>query len=217
MRLLTWLTDLLFPPRCVVCHCLLADKETDICAKCRRELPTTEQPIKRAGVPRCYSPYYYEEAVTASVRRFKFHGCSFYAEVYGRQIAMRLLQNAVVFDLLTWVPISKKRRRKRGYDQTLLLAQAVARELGTTALPLIRKLRDNPPQAMQPDAAARRGNVLGVYALTKDAPALKDKRVLLIDDVITTGATLSECVRVLSTAGAAGVVCATLAATRKKE
>ncbi len=217
MKLIDRLLNLLFPPRCVFCRRLLDDLETDICSGCRKQLPTAEKPIRRAGVPCCYSAYYYEGHVASSVRRFKFHDRSYYAGIYGSQIAMQLLRNEVSFDILTWVPIGKKRRRERGYDQTLLLAEAVARELGTTAQPLLRKLRDNPPQTAQPDAAARRGNVLGIYAMAVPAAEVREKRILLIDDVITTGATLSECTRVLSTAGAAGVVCATLAATRKKD
>ena len=85
----------------------------------------------------------------------------------------------------------------------------------TQPLETLRKVRDNPPQSGLEDAAARRANVLGVYEPV-DPAAFRGKRLLLIDDILTTGATLTECVRVLKDAGAADVVCLTLAMVRDK-
>ena len=77
-------------------------------------------------------------------------------------------------------------------------------------MPLLRKIRNAPPQSGISGDAARRANVLGAYRVT-DPDALRDKRILLLDDVITTGATASECARVLLTAGAKSVNCAAVA------
>ena len=85
-----------------------------------------------------------------------------------------------------------------------LLAEEAARVLEVPALPLLSKTRDTPPQSGLEEAGQRRANVLGVYRAPDAAAGL---RVLLADDVVTTGSTLSECARVLKTAGAAGVVC----------
>ena len=79
----------------------------------------------------------------------------------------------------------------------------------------LRKITDNPPQSGLDDSAARRANVLNVYEAVEPA-AIRGKRFLLIDDILTTGATLSECVRILREAGAADVVCLTLAMVRDK-
>ena len=79
----------------------------------------------------------------------------------------------------------------------------------------LRKITDNPPQSGLDDPAARRANVLNVYEAVEPA-AIRGKRFLLIDDILTTGATLSECVRILQEAGAADVVCLTLAMVRDK-
>ena len=79
----------------------------------------------------------------------------------------------------------------------------------------LRKITDNPPQSGLDDPAARRANVLNVYEAVEPA-AIRGKRFLLIDDILTTGATLSECVRILREAGAADVVCLTLAMVRDK-
>lgn len=84
--------------------------------------------------------------------------------------------------------------------------------LEVPALPLLSKTRDTPPQSGLEEAGQRRANVLGVYRAPDAAAGL---RVLLADDVVTTGSTLSECARTLLTAGAAEVVCVTLAQARK--
>ena len=131
MKLLTWLLDLLYPPKCVFCGRLLAENETDLCGRCRRELPTAEREIKRGEFfTGCTCVYYYENAVRQSVLRFKFRSMRQYADAYGRLLAMRLLPEREAYDLLTWVPVSAKRRRQRGYDQAELLAERVAAELG---------------------------------------------------------------------------------------
>ena len=114
-------------------------------------------------------------------------------------------------DVLTWVPVSRARRRERGYDQAETLCRSLSKCMGVPAKGLLTKTVDNKAQATL-DALQRKANVLGVYgALNTDEIA--GKRVLLVDDVITTGATLSECSRVLLTAGADEVICAAIACT----
>lgn len=214
MKLFAWLLDLIYPPKCPFCGKLLGKDESDICIQCRKALPEVSGSIKRGeNFRQCWSVYYYEGFVVDSIHRFKFSGMQQYAQVYGRLIAMMLLRNKVAFDVLTWVPISKKRRRKRGYEQTQLIAKTVAAELGRTCVPTLKKVRDNPPQYTQKSAAERRGNVLNVYRAVHPE-RFRGKRVLLIDDIITTGSTLGECSKTLRIAGAAQVECATLAATQ---
>ena len=116
------------------------------------------------------------------------------------------------FDAVTWVPVSAKRLRKRGFDQARYLCASLCVDWHTAPQETLRKVRDNPPQSGLEDAAARRANVLGVYEPVSPAD-IAGKRFLLVDDILTTGATLGECVRVLKAAGAADVVCLTLAMT----
>ena len=212
-RLLYWFLDLLYPPKCVFCERLLKAGMTDLCSQCRTTLPRAEGSVHRGEFySLCQPVLCYEGLVAESLRRFKFCGKQHYASAYGRLLAMELLRARIEFDVLTWVPVSRKRRRKRGYDQARLLAEAVALELGVPCVQLLEKTRDNPAQSVQKDAAARKANVIGVYRPVQ-AERFSGKRVLLVDDIITTGATLSECSRVLRTAGAAGIVCGVLAAT----
>jgi predicted amidophosphoribosyltransferase len=118
------------------------------------------------------------------------------------------------FDLITWVPISRIRRLRRGYDQVELLAYAVCAELGVEPVSTLRKIRHNRAQSGIVGQAHRRANVLGVYTAVEPEKFI-DKRILLLDDIITTGATISECARVLLTAGAKEVHCAAVAAVKE--
>ncbi len=217
MRLLDWLLDLIYPPKCVFCGRLLHSGETDLCGKCRHSLPTFDGSVKRGKFYRqCWPVYTYEGAVVESIHRFKFSGMQQYAAAYGRLIAAMLLRCRVEFDVLTWVPISAKRRRRRGYDQSRLIAKTVAGELKVPCVRTLEKYRDNKPQSRQKNAARRETNVLNAYR-SVHPENFAGKRVLLIDDIITTGATLTECSKILKIAGAGEVECAVLAAVMLRE
>jgi ComF family protein len=118
------------------------------------------------------------------------------------------------FDCLTWIPVSRIRKFTRGFDQVELLAQAVGRELGITPVPMLKKIRHNRRQSSIAGQAQRRANVLGAYRI-ENALEIQDKRILMLDDILTTGSTASECARMLLTAGAKEVHCAAMAAPRK--
>ena len=217
MKMLNWILSLLFPAKCILCGKTLKGG-LDLCHGCRTE--TNQYPqgkLKLQFLDSFAAVWYYEGYVRASILRYKFHGRRSYASGYGRLLAMRLLEAYPEgFDLLTWVPISTRRRLRRGYDQVELLAKAVGRELGMEPVRLLKKIRHNPPQSGITGYAARRANVLGAYRVT-DPAAVQGKRVLLLDDVITTGATAGECARMLLTAGASEVHCAAMAKTRNKQ
>jgi ComF family protein len=117
------------------------------------------------------------------------------------------------FDLISWVPVSRQRKRERGYDQCFLLAKELGRILEQEPVELLRKEKNIQPQSRLKDAAERRANVMGVYCVPWPE-RVRGKRVLLVDDVVTTGSTLSECARALLMAGAEDVVCVTLARAR---
>lgn len=207
--------QLLFPPKCVLCGKLLEPEESDLCHQCRIDAP--ECPISAKKLPFLDSwatIWYYEGTVRKSILRFKFYGARRYAQIYGRLLAMKLQrEHPEGFDLLTWVPISFLRKLRRGYDQVALLAEAVGRELGMEPIPVLKKIRNNRPQSGIVGDAQRRANVLGVYRVMKPE-LLAGKRILLLDDIITTGATAGECARVMLTSGGAEVHCGAVAAAR---
>ena len=207
--------NLLFPPKCILCGKLLEKQETDLCRSCRVDSPEC------AGVHKNFSfldswvaVWYYKGYIRESLLRYKFRRARHYAKAYGRLLAMRIQQEYPEgFDLLTWVPTSTRRRLSRGYDQVQLLAEAVGQELGMTPVSTLKKIRHNRPQSGITGQAHRRANVLGVYKVMH-AEVLPGKRVLLLDDIITTGATAGECARMLLTAGAKEVTVGAVAAAR---
>ena len=213
MKLFHLISEFLFPSKCVLCKNILAKDELDLCRTCRTEISDHPKPKKQIQFLASWTVlWYYEGSVRQSLLRYKFGNKRSYATAYGRLLAMKLQkEHPDGFDLLSWIPISSQRRLRRGYDQVELLCKAVAAELGMEVTPLLKKVRNNPPQSGITGIAQRRANVLGVYALT-NPEAVRGKRVLLLDDIITTGSTASEAARVLLTGGAAEVTCAAVAA-----
>ena len=216
MKLYHFLMNLLFPPKCVLCGTLLKKEELDLCRTCREEAP--EYPNRKEKLQFLDSfaaVWYYEGSVRKSLLRFKFYNARSSASCYGRLLAMKIQQlHPEGFEVLTWVPVSRLRRFRRGYDQVELIARVVGRELGMTPVATLRKVRHNRPQSGIFGAEKRRANVLGVYR-ELDREHIAGKRVLLLDDILTTGATAGECARVLLTCGAKEVHCAAVAAARK--
>lgn len=210
--------DLFYPPKCLICHRIMDSSRQTVCSACMDRLPEHDgaDPQVRFA-ERCVATFFYEGDLRESFHRFKFGGLRAYATQYGRWMAVTVRDKlAGEFDLITWAPVSDKRRKQRGYDQSELLARTVAKELGMQPVRLLRKCRHTRPNSELGDASGRSANVAGVYEpLTPERFA--GRRVLVIDDIVTTGATLSECSRVLLTAGAMSVVCAALAAARKHE
>ena len=190
---MSMLFHLLFPPKCVLCKSFLSKEETDLCRGCREsQLEYNGSKIKISFLAQWTGLWYYKENVRLSILRYKFYGRRNYAQSYGRLLAMKLLKEGWDdTDLLTWIPISRQRKRKRGYDQSQLLAAAVAKELGMQEVALLQKIRNTKPQSTMGSAAHRRANILGAYEVM-DPALVRGKRILLVDDIITTGATASE-------------------------
>ena len=217
MCVLSWLLDLLYPPKCIVCGRLLTDSGP-VCPRCMGALPEFDgaAPSVRFTSGGAVS-FFYEGALRESFLRFKFGGAFFYAQTYGAWMAHTIQDRlAGKFDVLTWAPVSRARKRKRGYDQAELLCREIGKALGQAPIAALRRIKDPPAQSTLADAAARRANVSGAYRPERPE-RFAGKRVLIVDDIVTTGATLAECSRTLLHAGAADVVYAAFAAPRKQD
>ena len=217
MMLARWLAQLLFPEKCVLCGQVLEGGMVDLCRDCREQTKDyPEGKYKPQFLDSFVAVWYYEGKVRKSLLRYKFYNARSLAVNFGRLLAMKLdREHPRNFDLITWVPVSSLRKLRRGYDQVELLAKEVGRELEIEPVPLLKKIRHNRSQSRISDAAARRANVQGVYRYTGRVP-IAGKRILLLDDVLTTGATAGEAARILRTAGAKEVHCAVIAAARKE-
>lgn len=211
-KLINYIMTVLFPPKCILCRSLLGPEETDLCRRCRAETDGYPQgKLKLQFIDRAAVVWYYKDNVRKALHRYKFSRGRFLAEPFGKMIAMKALTEELAdVDVITWVPISSFRKLIRGYDQDELLAKVIGRELGIPCVGLLKKIRHNRAQSGISGYAKRRANVLGVYA-PADCTAISGKRILLVDDILTTGATASECARVLLTAGAEEVNCAVVA------
>ena len=209
------LLDFFFPPKCAFCGALLKSEGEGICEKCRKELPAAgDKKLKFDFVSFAAAPFYYEGVVRQALLQYKFRGVPARGRVFGRLIAGELQQREKTeFDILSWVPLSPKRERRRGYDQARILAESAGEVLGMRAEPVLRKVRNAPPQSHLRTKEARRANISGCYAVL-DPNRVAGKRVLLIDDIVTTGATVSECARMLMLAGAESVSAAAVACHR---
>lgn len=209
------LLDLFYPPRCTLCRKLLQTGERDFCRSCRLSLPVFEgcrdfQPeIAGTAAALCYCG-----AVREALLRFKFNGCSFYAVRFAPLLAAAASTLPLSsLDAAAWVPVSRRRKRKRGYDQAFLLARGAASILDKPLEACLEKRRDNPPQSTIGSDEDRYANVAGVYRVRKGA-VCAGRRFLLIDDIVTTGATAREAARTLLSAGASAVYFAALATGR---
>lgn len=208
--------DFFFPRRCPFCGAV-AGKEL-LCKKCLRSLPFTgEHAVREGTFGRCAAPLYYENRVREAILQFKFKAKLGGLSCFGMLMAECAAEHySGAFDAITWVPVSKKRLKKRGFDQTRYLTGSMCVDWHVAPIETLRKVTDNPPQSTLETEEQRRANVLGVYEAV-NAEQFRGKRLLLVDDILTTGATLSECVRVLKEAGAGEVMCLTLAMSREKK
>ncbi len=144
------------------------------------------------------------------VHAFKFGGQSCLAEALSQQLYEAYEQHELEADLIAVVPLTGLRRRTRGYNQAALLAQNLARWLELPYVEALSRRGRATPQAQSPSAEQRRLNVIDAFAV-RDAASVEGRRVLLIDDVATTGATLNACAVALLNAGASEVYGLTLA------
>ena len=212
------LLDLFVPPKCPFCGKVL--DHAGICPACEKALPWTEEGAGLRELPgglQCAAPLWYEGKVREGLLRFKFQGARAAAGPLGELVARCAAERfSGAFDVVTWVPVSRRRLRSRGYDQARLLAESACRLWEVRPEQLLQKITDNPAQSGLTEEAARRANVLGVYGAA-EPERIQGDRILLVDDICTTGATLAECARTLRDAGAADVMCVCAALARRPE
>jgi ComF family protein len=226
--------DFLFPRFCVgcgkegqyicdSCQSSLARIDAPVCPKCGKPLLFTPNSFEidsllcsgcvdwQADIDAIRSPYRFEGVIRKAVHEFKYRNL----RAIARQLAS-LLSNYLVTadsmpgDVLVPVPLHSKRLRERGYNQSFLLAKELS---NLTGLPVndtcLERNVYNVPQAKTRNVEERRLNVIGIFTCKNED--LRDKKVLLIDDVTTSGATLNACASALKIAGAMSVCGLTLA------
>ena len=217
MKLIQLILNLIYPPKCPFCGHILDQGEVDLCFACQRTLPWTEG--QNPTVDFCdvsLSPLKYRDGVRKAVHRYKFNYGKMHSRYLGELMAQCLHDRwSEPVDLVVWVPLSDKHRRKRGYDQAELLARRVGELAEIPVVGALEKVRETATQSTLEKPSERRANVLGAYRVREGAE-LKGKRVVLVDDVVTSGATLAECAACLRMAGAQNIVALTFACAKNK-
>jgi len=240
-RLLRALADVLFPPRCQSCGRTADDLTVGLfCPACAGEIRYITPPVCPAcGAPGptgqaadqlcgdCHrepkpfavarSVAVYAGGLLRAIHDFKYRR----QPGLGRGLGRLITDNNYAgidpegFDVVIPVPLHVRRLRERGFNQSLLLARTVATACGIPVDFLsLRRVRDTPPQTLM-GRKERQANIRGAFAVAR-RDRLRDRKVLLIDDVYTTGSTLAECARALLDGGAARVGVLTLAREAKK-
>jgi ComF family protein len=223
--------DALLPPLCLLCGAPCAADDTTLCGACRRDLPTlpalhcpdclAETPRgERCGAclahpahfDRAFALYRYDFPLNRLVQDLKYHARFALARRWGEQLARASAEFAA--DCIVPLPLHPKRLKERGYNQALEIARhcARARHLPLEATSLT-KCRATPPQSGL-SLKARQKNLKGAFCCARD---FSGQRILLIDDVLTTGTTANEAARVLKLHDAASVAIAIVARTLRRQ
>ena len=207
------LADMFYPERCVGCERRSSDV---LCRTCFEALPRVDRPVcERCGLPTAFATFVCEECKYVDfgfesaraalkyegvgkeiVHALKYRGYKRVVEKLAAPLMLQVLDEGR-FDAVVPVPLHRSRLRKRGFNQAELLARGVARKINATVsdtLEVVHSTRDQ----VELSAAQRRANVAGAY---KARGSLRG-RILLVDDVFTTGATMSACAGTLVQAGA---------------
>jgi ComF family protein len=219
--------DLIFPPRCVNCHMLgallcencratIAIPQPPFCARCGRSLMIARADQECDLCASGHGPAHlttlraatvYDGAIRAAILAYKFRGARRLAEPLGEILVAAYRREGLAADLVTHVPLHATRRRQRGYDQSRLLAREVARRLDLPFLPdVVKRVRATEPQThLQGDQ--RIINVSQAFALASAnmVERIKDRRILLVDDVTATGSTLDATAAALAEARPAAI------------
>lgn len=217
------LLALLAPQRCYWCAALSTG--ACACAACSSALPWNEQACRACALPiasgsatsvcadclkdsppqdRSWAAFRYDTPIAQAIIELKFHGRLAAAHVVGSLMAARLaLRPEPLPHVLVPVPLHSARLRHRGYNQALELARAISRRLSVELAPRAALRRQATREQTRLDAVERRRNVRGAFAVS--SAVVRDRHVALLDDVITTGATVAELARATRAAGAARV------------
>lgn len=211
--------DFFFPSRCISC----GKWGNFLCTDCSNKLPQITPPVcTKCGRPEssgplcatCWgwnsqidgirSPFRFDGAVRQVIYELKYHNLKAIAGKMAQLLFQYIVYNPLPFDVLIAVPLHKSRLKQRGYNQSELIAKKLSNLL---LLPLLTKSlcrsRDCPPQARTETVEERRKNVHNAF-ICNDL-GLAGKKVLLIDDVCTSGATMEACAAALKRAKAASV------------
>ena len=212
-RVRDFILNIFFPTVCPYCGKVIYPDEY-ACAECIKKLPPKSITKYAVGGYLCSAPLPYEGAYSNAVKTFKFGSMGSYAGQLAFLIVQSVLEvhKNIDFDFITCVPMHIKDKKKRRYNQAELLARECAEIMNLPYIEAIEKFKQNQAQHTL-SGIDRERNVKGVFRVIEE-DKVRDKSVLIVDDIITTGNTLGECCRILKKSGAKNIYCAALCSVR---
>lgn len=206
--------NLFFPNRCPICEEIIAENER-FCPECTEKIPLYTGNLRIAGASECFAVFVYDKAVMPAVHLLKNGRCENSAYAFGACLADVLKDNNISskIDIIVPVPMSESSQRKRGYNQSFLIAEAVSAEINKPVRCSVCKIRETEEQK----TLSREGRKLNLKDAFQVTENISGKRILLIDDITTTGSTLSEIAVLLRKNGAENVICSAVMKVEKKK
>jgi ComF family protein len=225
--MLSAVINLFFPKTCHACEAILTDNETDICVRCRHELPLTKYHFERPKtVKKIFYGRVHLEAATALfyfhksgrvqqlLHRLKYKGKEEIGRIFGDWLGAELLESPYFesIDVVIPVAIHSKKLKKRGYNQVTLFAQQIAKALKASYVDdVLLKSINTKTQVFQSREARFKSVADSFYA--QNLNTIETKHILLVDDIITTGSTIEACALVLNPENKIRLSVATIAIT----
>lgn len=196
------LLDLIYPNVCGICKKI---SKENICIKCRQKL----KKIERSKISKCNGAYFdkmayvfnYEGIIRERLIEYKFNEGGYLYKTFSEILIKneKISRFIKKYDIIIPVPVHRERKKQRGYNQTELIAKKIATQLEIKLeLDILIKVKNIKPQSTL-DKENRKMNIQNVYKL-QNAEKIKGKKVLLLDDIYTTGSTINECSRMLNLA-----------------
>jgi ComF family protein len=224
--------DFIYPPVCLICREVIREENPQnprvaVCSDCWNALEVEEKPYCSeckldlqfgqahncpAYLDRVYSLGMFDENFQEMIHHFKYKNKISLGKKLGQGLAEKLKEyNLVNYNHIIPVPLHKARKRERGFNQSEILAETLAKELNLLLQKeILFRIRNTKDQTKLSEEERKR-NVAGAFEVRDTGRILAGKKVILVDDVITTGATLNECAKVLKQAGVKEILAVTIA------
>lgn len=213
MNILKIIERSFFPRRCELCG-EVVELDRKRCSSCETAQRTVGRIVdNKMAYASVVSPFLFKDSVRKGIHNFKYEGFVELAPVFATEMADAVKREyaSIDFDAVTYVPLTKKRLRKRGFNQSELLAKEISKLLDVPCINGLSKIRETKSQQGR-SKAERATNVKDAFEIANYD--VKNKIILLVDDVKTTGSTLNECAKVLKKHKADKVFAVTIAVAK---
>ncbi len=235
MRVRAWLKKYFHNPKWRCLSCGKEIFEGDFCLECKEKLPFNNRAIcnhcgrqtlagvgycstckgELVSIDKCRSVFNYDLPISALIKRLKYDNRRYVAEIFAKYLSNAYFKNYFNADFLTYVPMTKRAERKRGYNQGRLLAEETSKIVGVSVVECVAKVKETKRQ-VKLKRIERLKNLENAFKVI-DRKIVKDKVIVVIDDVTTTGATAEAIAKKLKSAGAKMVYLLTIASVPSKE